>query len=69
MKYFIEVVKQNFMIMLQSLYITQPQLVKAIKDIENNGHLLIGKTLIPMQVKFFEKSKEIVALYDCYHLK
>ncbi|EHJ08950.1 cidABC operon transcriptional activator CidR [Staphylococcus simiae] len=71
MKYFIEVVKQGGMTNAsKSLYIAQPTISKAIKDIENEmatplfdrskRHLILTDA---GQI-FYDKSKEIVALYD-----
>lgn len=71
MRYFIEVVKQGGMTNAsKSLYIAQPTISKAIKDIENEmatplfdrskRHLILTDA---GQI-FYDKSKEIVALYD-----
>lgn len=71
MKYFIEVVKQGGMTNAsKSLYIAQPTISKAIKDIENEmGTPLFDRSkrhliLTDAGQIFYEKSKEIVALYD-----
>lgn len=71
MKYFIEVVKQGGMTNTsKSLYIAQPTISKAIKDIENEmGTPLFDRSkrhliLTDAGQIFYEKSKEIVALYD-----
>ena len=70
MKYFMEVVNQGGMTNAsKSLYIAQPTISKAIKDIENE----LKMTLFDRQKRYlvltdagkiFYKSEEIIALYD-----
>lgn len=77
MKYFIEVVKQGGMTNAsKSLYIAQPTISKAIKDIENEmGTPLFDRSKRHLiltdagQIFFMRKVKKLLHCMIIYHLK
>src|SRR5699024_11728893 len=71
MKYFVEVVNQNSMTdASKSLYIAQPTISKAIKDLENELDMTLFDrskrqlVLTDAGRVFYQKSKEILTLYN-----
>ena len=71
MKYFVEVVNQNSMTNAsKSLYITQPTISKAIKDLEKELNMTLFDrskrqlALTDAGRVFYQKSKEILTLYN-----